>query len=329
MFCPVCGGEYIKGITVCSTCNVALVHEPPIEEPPEFLKLVTVYETGDPALIAFIKSILESEGIRYFMKGEGLQDLFALGRLGPGFNPAVGPVEIQVDEKDVEKANSILSDLEQAESALPETDASDEADAVDESEEDQEESHVGKPSRKGFLMGMTIGILISALAAFAYYYHDRHFTGTMEYDYNKDLRVDISFTYEDGMLVSTKQDRNFDGKMDEWLFYKDEIADRGEYDNNFDGIAETTAFFKNGILSQVRIDTNLDKKPDIIESYTNGVLSEQLWYHETSDKLWKKATFFGGIIKEEYIDKDYDGVFDVKITYNSAGRAVETDPLHY
>ena len=46
----------------------------------------TVLESSDPALLAVAKSLLEAASIRYFAKGEGIQDLFAGGRLG-GFNP--------------------------------------------------------------------------------------------------------------------------------------------------------------------------------------------------------------------------------------------------
>ena len=119
MFCPNCGAEYREGFSVCSACNVPLVEELPEQEEPEYIKFVTIYVTGDPAFIALAKSILESEGIKYFIKGEGLQDLFACGRIGTGFNPVIGPVEIQVDEKDAEKGKEILLSLEQAEFEEP------------------------------------------------------------------------------------------------------------------------------------------------------------------------------------------------------------------
>jgi hypothetical protein len=122
VLCPNCGAEYIEGITVCSTCNVPLVNEPPPGIEPEFINFVTVYETGDPTYIAFAKSFFESEGTKYYVKGEGLQDLFAGGRLGTGFNPVIGPVEIQVDEKDVEKAKDLLRQIEQGEFELSEAD---------------------------------------------------------------------------------------------------------------------------------------------------------------------------------------------------------------
>jgi hypothetical protein len=71
---------------------------------------VTVLETSDPALLAVAKSLLEEAGIPFYAKGEGLQDLFALGRL-TGVNPVSGPVEIQVSAEDAAEARALLIDL--------------------------------------------------------------------------------------------------------------------------------------------------------------------------------------------------------------------------
>ena len=113
MFCPKCGAEYRKGFTVCSDCGVELVEEAPLPgDEPEFVEFVTVYRSGNPALLALAKSILDDAGIQYAVRGEGLQDLFAWGRIGIGFNPLVGPAEIQVDKEDREEAIEILKQLE-------------------------------------------------------------------------------------------------------------------------------------------------------------------------------------------------------------------------
>jgi len=72
---------------------------------------VTVLETGDPGLVAVAKSLLESAGIRFFAKGEAVQDLFAWGRFGTGFNPFVGPVQLQVAAEDADDAKALLRGL--------------------------------------------------------------------------------------------------------------------------------------------------------------------------------------------------------------------------
>jgi len=322
MFCPNCGAEYREGFTVCSDCNVPLVTELPGEEEIGFTKLVTVYETGDPAVIPFAKSILQSEGIKYFIKGESLQDLFAGGRLGTGFNPVIGPVQIQVDENDVEKAKELLNQIEQREFDLSETDT------VSEQTETIEDSGGKKHGIKGFLRGIIIGILISGIGLYVYDYKKKHFSGVVEYDTNKDSKPDLFYIYRNRVIVEVDEDRNFDGKVDLWEFYKEEIVDRGESDNDFDGRVDTKFSYENGVLSRVEIDTNNDNRPEIIEDYTHGVLFARSWYHESSRNLWKKTYLAGGVMREEYIDQDYDGTFDIKIIYNSSERPVKTDILH-
>ena len=98
MFCPECRAEYREGFYECSDCQVPLVSELPPKLTPERpapVHLVTVLETGDPALIAPVKSLLEDGGIPYFARGEGVQDLLGLGRFGTdGFQVDRG------DEKD-------------------------------------------------------------------------------------------------------------------------------------------------------------------------------------------------------------------------------------
>ena len=121
MWCPECGGEYREGFTECADCGgVALVERlpappeplPEVKEPPPGVRLVTVLETGDPAELAFAESVLIDADIPYTKKGESLQDLFVLGRLGLGFNPITGPVLLQVPEENAEAAIQLLEEVE-------------------------------------------------------------------------------------------------------------------------------------------------------------------------------------------------------------------------
>ena len=84
----------------------------------EALEPVTVLESGDPALLAVAKSLLEDAAIYYFAKGEGVQDLFAAGRM-TGFNPFVGPVQLQVAADDADEARALLCELTTGESTRP------------------------------------------------------------------------------------------------------------------------------------------------------------------------------------------------------------------
>jgi len=110
MFCPQCKNEKDPEFTVCPECNTPLVEELPFESEPEYVDFVTVFESGNPALIAMAKSLLECAEIQYFVNGEQSQDLFG-GHMVYGLNPVVGATEIQVAEDDVEEALTLMEDM--------------------------------------------------------------------------------------------------------------------------------------------------------------------------------------------------------------------------
>jgi hypothetical protein len=61
-----------------------------------------------------IKSILDEAGIRFFAKGENIQNLFGFGVLGTGFNIVTGPIEIQVLEENADYARELLADVKES-----------------------------------------------------------------------------------------------------------------------------------------------------------------------------------------------------------------------
>jgi putative signal transducing protein len=76
-------------------------------------RLVTVLTTGNEAVIAVAKSLLDDADIKYFAKGEQLQNLFGVGTIGTGYNPLVGPIQLQVEEHQADEAKTILAGLEE------------------------------------------------------------------------------------------------------------------------------------------------------------------------------------------------------------------------
>lgn len=78
-------------------------------------KLVTVYKTGNEAILSLIKSIFDEAGINYLVAGEGVQDLIGIGVFGTGFNPATGPVRIKVLPEDEDFARELLKDISEDE----------------------------------------------------------------------------------------------------------------------------------------------------------------------------------------------------------------------
>lgn len=114
MFCPQCRSEYREGFTRCDNCNVALVAVlPPEAGDPSDRDLVMAFETGDPGLLAMAHSILDEATIPYLTQGEGIQDLFGLGRLGTGFSILAGPVHILVEREREAEVRGLLDGLEE------------------------------------------------------------------------------------------------------------------------------------------------------------------------------------------------------------------------
>jgi len=73
--------------------------------------LVTVFASGNKAVIAVARSILDDAEIDYLVKNEGVGDLFGVGVLGTGYNILTGPIELQVLEENEKEAKELLKDL--------------------------------------------------------------------------------------------------------------------------------------------------------------------------------------------------------------------------
>lgn len=65
--------------------------------------LVTVYTTGNHAIIALIKSMLDEAEIEYYAKGDNIQNVYAIDAF---------PVEFQVMPENEEFARALLKDVE-------------------------------------------------------------------------------------------------------------------------------------------------------------------------------------------------------------------------
>ena len=101
MFCPECRAEYREGFHICSDCNIELVDElQPLPEP-EFVDFVEILATYNPADIVFLKSLLESEGIQYYFKGEHFMYM----------RPLADPVRLMVRKDQVEEAVELVKDV--------------------------------------------------------------------------------------------------------------------------------------------------------------------------------------------------------------------------
>ena len=121
MHCPKCGAEFLRGVRECFDCHLPLVAHPvvrpdhhrpqPGKQAERSAQPVTVFEGGDPIVVAMAKGILESAGIRFMAKGEGIQDLFGAGRFPGGVNLLTGPVRLQVAREYSVQARRLLKTL--------------------------------------------------------------------------------------------------------------------------------------------------------------------------------------------------------------------------
>jgi hypothetical protein len=105
MICPNCKCEYIRGVTQCADCGVALVDA--LESPKATLagdvRIVPIWRGKDSAECDKVKESLESAEIPYTAPDS--KSFFS-------FLPTEPILEIWISEEDQEKARKILLDLE-------------------------------------------------------------------------------------------------------------------------------------------------------------------------------------------------------------------------
>ena len=112
MFCPQCRTEYREGFYTCTDCGVPLVSELPPEPGPEYLEFEEILISLSSSDVAMIKSLLDSEGITYYFRGESSYS----------FAP---PTRLMVQKDRADEAREILDGLETSEDVTPEGSGSD------------------------------------------------------------------------------------------------------------------------------------------------------------------------------------------------------------
>jgi hypothetical protein len=111
VFCPACRVEYQEGVGRCADCDVPLVDARPPEPPAPSGNVVTVFTTSDPSLAVLARGLLESADIPFAAITGNLQDFVGVGRVGTGWNVALGPVRFDVPEERAEEALALLERL--------------------------------------------------------------------------------------------------------------------------------------------------------------------------------------------------------------------------
>jgi Putative prokaryotic signal transducing protein len=107
MFCPQCRTEYREGFYTCTDCGVSLVSELLPEPAPEYLEFEEILISLSSSDVAMIKSLLDSEGITYYFRGESSYS----------FAP---PTRLMVQKDRADEAREILEGLDTSGDLAPE-----------------------------------------------------------------------------------------------------------------------------------------------------------------------------------------------------------------
>ncbi len=125
MICPECGSEYREGFTRCSDCDVDLV-EPQVEPVDPDVELVSVYQSGNPALLPIVESLLRDAQIEFITTGRSVQAL--QGAVGSSF---VVPVEFWVRSEYAEQALELLAAVDESYAVEDEVEVADDSEDAD------------------------------------------------------------------------------------------------------------------------------------------------------------------------------------------------------
>jgi hypothetical protein len=162
--------------------------------------------------------------------------------------------------------------------------------AVYKSTHESEETLHKQPSSSKLLVGVLLGIGLTAIAYFLWNYFS---------------------------LTGTPYDRNADGKDDVVYEYNDRVPRSAKFDNNFDGFFETLAIYnRDGDVVRMEIDRNRDGKPDVIEYNTLGKLDSVEIIEPGTGKVRKRMFYKLDIKVQEEVDQDGDGVFEKVIKFD-------------
>jgi hypothetical protein len=105
MICPSCKCEYIRGVTKCADCGVALVDalESPGTNPADDVRIVSIWRGNDPAECERVQEALEHAEIPFTVPDS--KSPFS-------FLPTEPTLEVWISDADRERARKILLDLE-------------------------------------------------------------------------------------------------------------------------------------------------------------------------------------------------------------------------
>jgi len=175
-----------------------------------------------------------------------------------------------------------------------------------------------------FVLGVMAGMLILA----GYRMSQDVFTGTDQRDFNYDGRTDVWDTYVKGKISRVALDNNGDERPDVWYFYEGDVIARWEEDCNFDGQVDIWGTYDSrGVTRSSKQDLDFDGKVDVTNSFQFGLTKESHTLLPQSGSVWIKSFFTNGLLREELLDRNHDGKFDEKLSFDIYGVEVTKEKL--
>ena len=259
----------------------------------------------------FASSLLEAAGIKASLADE---QSFSIG-----YGQVGGGLRLQVEDADAERAERVLDKGPDAAGDRP------------------SEAETAADERGRIPLGVFAAVAVAfGVLAFAIYQvvEKRRAGGSAsaeqkyEYDYNRDGRPDCFYFYRNNQIVRSEIDHNFDGRIDEKLFFDAEGKPQSaEMDKNLDGRPDEWLAYENGSVASSRSDSDFNGRADWFSSYKHGVLVRSEVIPNETGNVARRLEFHDGVLTEEWVDENRDGVFDYMILHDPFGGMSERIPI--
>ena len=269
----------------------------------------TVRTYWNLAEAGFASSLLESAGIQALMADE---QSFTLG-----YGQAMGGLRLQVDDADFERALRVLEQGPDAAVVTPKD----------------------LPPEPGGHIPVGLFVAVAALAVVIVFAatqaRERWKTvtpsaSTYTIDNDHDGLPNTTYFYEKERLVRVESDRNHDGRPDEWSFYDAEGGmTHMERDQNFDGKADVWYVGEKGEVLTEKGDTDFNGLVDYVSTIEHGLMTRVDYTPNESRIVTRREILKDGVVTEEWVDENRDGVFDFKILvdpFDERSKPIPLDP---
>jgi hypothetical protein len=234
------------------------------------------------------------------------------------------PFRLIVSEVHREAAEQVLADMEGK--AAPLVESIERMDPADPSKPP------GPPSTVRLLGIAALGMVAGVLMVIGYQRAQGEFSGTIPRDLNHDGRTDEWETYDKDQFIKLACDNNGDERPDIWYYYQDNVRTKWEEDFNFDGNIDIWGTYDSrGVTRESKVDLDFDGKPDVTNFFQFGLAKEShyiLPILSSSGLVWKKEFFTNGLLREVLLDRNRDGKFDEKLSFDVYGVEVKKEKLN-